>query len=124
MNTFARLLLATALSVVCVSAYGGETRSVHHAPASNLVAPYAFQGGSEGARPYGAPFGDKAGNLYGTTNEGGGACNCGTVFKLTPDGQETILHAFTAGNDGAHPFAGLVRDGHGDFYGTTPEGGA
>ncbi|MFL6688673.1 MAG: choice-of-anchor tandem repeat GloVer-containing protein [Alphaproteobacteria bacterium] len=124
MNTFARLLLGTALSVVCVSAYGGEASSARHAPASNLVALYTFQGGSDGARPYGALVRDKAGNLYGTTNEGGGACNCGTVFKLTPDGQETILHAFTAGNDGAHPFAGLVRDSHGNFYGTTPEGGA
>ncbi len=125
MNTFARtLLLSTALSAACVSAYGAEARSLAHAPVSNLVALYTFQGGSDGARPYGALVRDRMGNLYGTTNEGGGACNCGTVFKLTPDGQETILHAFTSGNDGAHPFAGLVRDGHGDFYGTTPEGGA
>jgi uncharacterized repeat protein (TIGR03803 family) len=124
MNRFARLLLGTALSVVCVSAYGSEASSVRHAPATNLVPLYTFQGGSDGARPYGALVQDKAGNLYGTTNEGGGGCNCGTVFKLTPDGQETILHVFTAGNDGAHPFAGLVRDSRGNFYGTTPEGGA
>ncbi|HSC17888.1 MAG TPA: choice-of-anchor tandem repeat GloVer-containing protein [Rhizomicrobium sp.] len=124
MNAFARRLLrSAALSAVCALSYTVQAAPSAQ-PSANLVPLYTFQGGDDGARPYGALVRDKAGNLYGTTNEGGGACNCGTVFKLTAAGQESILHAFVGGNDGAHPFAGLVRDGQGDFYGTTPEGGA
>ena len=40
---------------------------------------------------------------------------CGTVFKLTPTGKETVLHSFQ-GSDGANPTAGLVRDSAGNFY--------
>jgi uncharacterized repeat protein (TIGR03803 family) len=74
---------------------------------------------------------DANGNLYGTTNHGGdGKCDagCGTVYKLhpKPDGawQETILHDFTAGRDGAFPGRGaLARDKSGNLYGTTEVGG-
>jgi uncharacterized repeat protein (TIGR03803 family) len=61
---------------------------------------------------------DHAGNLYGTTSDGGQA-NCGTVFELAPDGTETVLHAFAGGIDGCAPFGGLVRDGAGNLFGTT-----
>jgi uncharacterized repeat protein (TIGR03803 family) len=124
MNAFARLLLRTAaLSAICALSHAAQAAPSAQPPA-NLVPLYTFQGGDDGARPYGALVRDKAGNLYGTTNEGGGACNSGTVFKLAPTGQETILHRFRGGADGAHPFAGLVRASNGTFYGTTPEGGA
>jgi uncharacterized repeat protein (TIGR03803 family) len=67
------------------------------------------------------------GTLYGTTFYGGGgtACRggCGTVFKLTPSGKETVIHAFRGGNDGAEPVGGLTRDTDGNFYGTTQIGG-
>ncbi|HEX4077254.1 MAG TPA: choice-of-anchor tandem repeat GloVer-containing protein [Rhizomicrobium sp.] len=69
---------------------------------------------------------DKAGNLYGTTTEyGAGPCDeeCGVVFKLTPDGVETVLHSFTDGADGGLP-NGLTADGKGDLYGTAQSGGA
>src|SRR3954464_14426394 len=94
MNTFARLLLGSALSVVCVSAYGGEARPVHHAPASNLVALYTFQGGSDGARPYGALVRDKMGNLYGTTNEGAApaiAAQCSSSRRMVRKRSFTLL---------------------------------
>jgi uncharacterized repeat protein (TIGR03803 family) len=65
---------------------------------------------------------DAAGNLYGTTN-GGGANGVGTVFKLSPTGEETVLHSFAGGADGASPFAGLIRDEDGNLYGTTTAGG-
>jgi len=64
-------------------------------------------------------------NFYGTTIEGGTVntkCpfGCGTVFKITPGGQLTVLHSFTNGADGAGPEAGLVEGADGNFYGTTP----
>jgi hypothetical protein len=73
---------------------------------------------------------DAAGNLYGTTLNGGSAkCGfgCGVVYKLarTPRGTWTvsILHAFT-GEDGANPNAGLILDAGGNLYGTTSLGGS
>jgi hypothetical protein len=64
----------------------------------------------------------------GTTAFGGSTtgCNgngCGTVFKLDTTGHETILHRFT-GTDGEKPYAGVVRDGRGNLYGSTLLGGA
>jgi uncharacterized repeat protein (TIGR03803 family) len=87
---------------------------------------YAFKGGSDGFWPEGVVR-DKAGNLYGTTQVGGGqGCageGCGTVFELTPDGTETVLHAFKGGSDGAYPWATVYRDDAGNLYGTTAQGG-
>jgi uncharacterized repeat protein (TIGR03803 family) len=93
---------------------------------------YSFRGGSDGANPLGSLVLDEQGNLYGTTQIGGSSDNClfigpgcGTVFKIDPQGRETVLHRF--GNrtpDGAYPFAGMIRDKAGNFYGTTFLGGA
>jgi uncharacterized repeat protein (TIGR03803 family) len=63
----------------------------------------------------------KDGNFYGTTATGG-ANNLGTVFKLTPEGVETILYSFAGGSDGAGA-QGLVQGSDGNFYGTTAGGG-
>ena len=49
----------------------------------------------------------------------------GTVFKVTGSGTETVQYSFAAsGGDAEHPLAGLVRDGKGNWYGTTWNGGA
>lgn len=67
---------------------------------------------------------DTAGNLYGTTSYGG-VSNHGTVFELSPSGQETVLLTFSEHSpDGAVPSAGLVRDTSGTLYGTTLQGGS
>jgi uncharacterized repeat protein (TIGR03803 family) len=87
---------------------------------------HAFQGGSDGASPQAGLIADKAGNLYGTTYNGGGTgCfgGCGTIFRLAPDGTLTVLYAFQGGSDGEYPPAGLISDKAGDLYGTTSEGG-
>ena len=90
-----------------------------------------FAGAPDGASPNGRLLLDSTGNLYGTTEDGGtGNCSgfstgCGTVFKLSSDGTETVLYSFQGGTaDGASPVAGLTIDGGGNFYGTTGTGGA
>jgi len=84
---------------------------------------HTFTGAPDGATPTAGLILDKEGNLYGTTQDGGASC-CGTVFQVTPTGKETILHSFTGGADGGAPYAGLIRDGAGNLYGTTQAGGA
>ncbi len=83
---------------------------------------YGFTGGDDGAFPLAGVIRDSAGNLFGTTS-GGGARGCGIVFKLTPGGQETVLHSFMGGADGCNPYAGVI-DAAGNLYGTTYNGGA
>ena len=61
------------------------------------------------------------GNFYGVTY-GGGANSVGTVFKITPSGALTTLHAFAA-SEGFHPLA-LIAGNDGNFYGTTQAGGS
>jgi uncharacterized repeat protein (TIGR03803 family) len=85
-----------------------------------------FQGGSDGGAPSGNLLRDKKGDLYGVTGGGGDSCpayECGLVFKLDSSGQETVLYTFTGEADGGVPTGGLVRDGAGNFYGTTSAGG-
>ncbi len=78
---------------------------------------------SDGDGPEGGLVRDQAGNLYGTTGFGGTYYK-GVVFKLAPDGTETVLYAFTGGSDGAEPTAGVIEDQSGNLYGTTYVGGA
>jgi uncharacterized repeat protein (TIGR03803 family) len=93
------------------------------APDGTETVLYSFLGGSDGADPSASLITDGAGNLYGTTELGGGA-NYGTVFKLAADGTETVLYAFKGGSDGEYPPGGLVADKKGNFYGTTAAGGS
>jgi uncharacterized repeat protein (TIGR03803 family) len=84
---------------------------------------YSFQGGSDGAMPCSSLTADGVGNLYGTTDLGGSA-DAGTVFKVTPDGAESVLHAFEGGIDGEYPFGDVILDNAGNLYGTTQFGGS
>jgi uncharacterized repeat protein (TIGR03803 family) len=89
----------------------------------------SVSGCTDGASPRGSLVLDLAGNLYGTTYQGGNtSCSppggCGTVFKVDANGKETVLHSFSGGTtDGIWPVAGLVSDAAGNFYGTTFQGG-
>src|SRR6266481_5640859 len=61
--------------------------------------------------------------LYGTTAAAGSASK-GTVFAVNTDGTDfRILHSFTGGSDGAHPWAGLIVSGN-TLYGTAYSGGS
>jgi uncharacterized repeat protein (TIGR03803 family) len=70
---------------------------------------------------------DRAGNLYGTT-VGDDRLGYGTVFELSRNGSggwnETVLHTFTGGADGAYPASSLIFDSVGNLYGTASGGGA
>jgi uncharacterized repeat protein (TIGR03803 family) len=86
--------------------------------------------GKDGSAPQAGLVFDAAGNLYGTTSQGGGGvCGeyCGTVFELTPKTgggwTERVLHIFNI-TDGQGPGGGLTFDGAGNLYGTTGVGGA
>ena len=87
---------------------------------------YSFQGGSDGSHPQGGLILDSSGNLYGTTVNGGGGCDCGTAFELVKGGStyvERVMHSFEGGSDGAFPVSGLLSD-QGSLFGTTAAGGA
>jgi uncharacterized repeat protein (TIGR03803 family) len=87
---------------------------------------HTFTGGGDGLNPVTGLVRDQAGNLYGTTPVGGGP-NRGVVYELSPNGSgwtETVLYAFSGGNDGAIPYSGLILDPSGNLYGATSQGGA
>ena len=76
----------------------------------------------EGSDPLAGLSVSRDGDLYGTTSQLGPS-QSGTIFRLTPDGTLTVLHAFT-GDDGSYALAALVQGSDGNFYGTTYDGGA
>jgi uncharacterized repeat protein (TIGR03803 family) len=97
----------------------------HLAQASTETILHSFTcSATDGCKPQGGLILDSEGNLYGTT-QGGGANGGGTVFKLAPSGDLTILHSFACGTtDGCDPGSGVVLDSKGNLYGTTWQGGA
>jgi len=96
---------------------------------------YSFQGAPDGSFPGGGVVFDKAGNLYGVTEEGGsGSCppaQCGIVYQLSPPAQkggpwtETVLYVFKGQfyGDGSSPAGTLLIDRSGNLYGATGYGG-
>jgi uncharacterized repeat protein (TIGR03803 family) len=105
--------------------YGTTTRGQHqgvfkldtHNVATQL---HEFTGGMDGSTPN-SKLVSVDGELYGTTQAGGGTgCSqnlgCGTIFKVTKGGLETVVYRFTGGADGANP-QGLIRDEAGNLYG-------
>lgn len=87
---------------------------------------YSFNGPpNDGRLPNSGVISDNAGNLYGTTAEGGNTDN-GAVFQLTPSGSgwtENLLYSFQGGNDGDLVYAGLIFDHSGNLYGASSNDG-
>jgi uncharacterized repeat protein (TIGR03803 family) len=84
---------------------------------------YAFKGGTDGADPASLIW--LKGALYGTTRYGGAGCGssgCGTVFKLSASGVESILYRFKGPSDGMTP--GAIITSTGTIYGVTDSGGS
>lgn len=111
-------------SIPPVSSSGSNTGT---SPPVEYTVLYSFAGGSsDGANPTGL-IQASDGNFYGTTLGGAvqGQGQYGTIYKITPQGAETVLHSFGPSNaDGYLPEAGLVQASNGNLYGTTAEGGA
>ncbi|MBV9571873.1 MAG: hypothetical protein JO056_11590 [Alphaproteobacteria bacterium] len=82
---------------------------------------YSFSGIEDGAYPGTGLTMDGSGYLYGTTPYGGDwqcrSYGCGTIFKLAPDGSETLLHVYHT-KKYAPPHGDLIGDGMGHLYGT------
>ena len=92
---------------------------------------YSFQGGNDGVGSEGGLVADNMGNLFGTTQVGGGstACTngCGVVFEMQRNHgiyAERVIYAFAGGSDGAVPLTRLTVASDGVLYGTTAFGGA
>jgi uncharacterized repeat protein (TIGR03803 family) len=94
---------------------------------------YNFAGGADGSHPLATPVADPSGTMYGTAYQGGSGY--GVVYQLTPPGAncapsspnlwcQTVIHTFSAGDDGGLPSAGLAIDAYGTLYGTASAGGA
>ncbi len=81
---------------------------------------YSFEGRPSSSEPFSGVILDSAGNLYGTTSNGG-PTGGGSVFELSPAGggfsYSTLYDGF-AGYDGVGPQAKLVMDQAGNLYGT------
>jgi len=112
-NKAAVLILGMIFGAMTLQSAQGQTFSVL----------YNFDGASHGGDPYASLIRDAAGDLYSTVDYGGTSF-AGGVFKIAPDGTETMLYSFSGGADGAYPFSAVVRDSAGNLYGTTSQGGS
>jgi uncharacterized repeat protein (TIGR03803 family) len=104
---------------VAAAAVGRSVRSA----AENVL--FSFNGTTDGGYPDTDLVVDAAGNLYGTTVEGGDYTS-GTVFELTPSGGgwiHTVLYSFHGGADGGEPYKGVTLDAEGNLYGSAVTGG-
>lgn len=95
------------------------------AQAASVAVIYSFAGGQDGEYTDTDVVMDGAGNLYGTSVQGGAHAS-GTVWRLSPNGNSwthTVLYSFTGGSDGGEPYKGVTLDAQGNLYGTAVTGG-
>ena len=89
---------------------------------------YSFRGNTDGSSPISTLVSDAAGNLYGTTSDGGTGCACGVIFKLAqnPNGTwtESVPYRFPGAPSAGFAYNGMVADAAGNFYGATTHGGS
>jgi uncharacterized repeat protein (TIGR03803 family) len=126
-NPYAALILAINGNFYGVTYVGGASGNgtvFSMTPAGTVTTLHSFDG-TDGAYPDGSLAQSTNGKFYGTT-QGGGANNFGTVFDVTSSGSLTSLYSFCISvgcSDGQNPYAGLIQDTNGNFYGTTLYGG-
>jgi uncharacterized repeat protein (TIGR03803 family) len=90
--------------------------------ASTTKVIYSFAGDADGEYTDTDLVMDNAGNIYGTSVQGG-LYGSGTVFQVTTAGVHTVLYSFTGGADGGEPYKGVTLDAQGNLYGTAVTGG-
>ncbi len=117
MSKFQWFWRASVLGVLWTNAAVGQPAQFH------ILNSFA---NTNGSNPWAQLVLASDGNFYGTTQNGGNLTKCpsgcGTVFRLTPRGKLTVIHAFN-GKNGSSPVAGLVQGANGDLYGVAPSGG-
>src|SRR5262252_7489264 len=106
------LVVCAAIALLGTAAWAANT--------TKLI--YSFAGDADGEYTDTELVRDSAGNLYGTSVQGGTYAS-GTVFQVTPEGVHTVLYNFTGGTDGGEPYKGVTLDAHGNLYGTAVTGG-
>ena len=95
---------------------------------------HSFGAGTDGSYPQAGLMEDRNGNFWGTTSFGGtwhrANMGGGTVFEISAAGIYSVMHDFSGGKiasggkDGLYPYAGLIQDANGNFWGAAAEGGA
>lgn len=93
--------------------------STPHRSQTEFAIVHAFDRGTDGAGPQAPLIQARDGSFYGTTGRGG-VYGWGSIYRVTPDGTETVLHSFDLMSDGSRP-SPLIEGTDGTFYGTTPE---
>ncbi|MCU1302277.1 MAG: hypothetical protein JWQ87_2561 [Candidatus Sulfotelmatobacter sp.] len=88
---------------------------------------YSFKGGTDGSSPISTLVRDAAGNLYGTTSDGGTNCACGVIFKVRRNSNgswtETVPYRFPGAPASGFAYNGMAPGPGGKFYGATTHGG-
>lgn len=123
--TWGTSLRASAFALALALVFAHCVVVMPSAQAQTYTVLYSFTGARDGATPAAGLTADRAGNLYGTTNEGG--AGYGTVYKLghAKSGWTlTPLYIFGSNSDGANPVARVIFGPDGSLYGTTEYGGA
>jgi uncharacterized repeat protein (TIGR03803 family) len=134
----------SSLILLLISPVVSGFASPAHAARVEGVYPFVDTGTSssnygKGDTPYAELLEASDGNFYGTTVYGGsGLCpnyaeggytGCGTIFRITAQGAETVLYSFpfdtstTTAPNGAFPTAGLIEGKDGYLYGVAQDGG-
>jgi len=79
----------------------------------------SFEGSSDGGFPFGGLLMDQQGNLYGSTTEGPGGSNGGTVYELQPSGDSWTYRTLTALSGDGGPADAPTMDAAGNLYFTS-----
>ena len=111
-SAYQTLLISAAVAFLGAAAWAAST--------TKLI--YSFAGGADGEYTDTELVRDSAGNLYGSSVQGG-LNGGGTVFQVNPAGVHTVLYNFTGGADGGEPYKGVTLDALGNLYGTAVTGG-
>lgn len=116
---------ATSAAVYGSTLYGGTSSGgtlFKVTGGTKVTVLYNFKPATDGSMPNDMLAVDAAGNVYGTTQQGG-KFSGGTIFKLSTARKLTVLHAFdAAAGDGSGPLQGLVRSTTGALYGAAAGG--